>query len=73
MVRSSADCNVLLLVNFMLSQTTAAAPKEMSLYGQMMGNYVEHRVDEDEAMAEARTLHPELSKYNCMAVRSECR
>jgi hypothetical protein len=45
----------------------------MSLYGQMMGNYVEHRVDEDEAMAVARTLHPELSKCNCVAVRSECR
>jgi hypothetical protein len=65
LVRSSADCIVLLLlvpyIIFVLSQTTAAAPKAMSPFGQMMGNYVDHRVDEDEAMAMVRTLHPEVN------------
>ncbi|PNF14129.1 hypothetical protein B7P43_G01071 [Cryptotermes secundus] len=32
----------------------------MLQYRQIMGNYVEHRVHEDEAKAVARTLHPEL-------------
>jgi hypothetical protein len=65
MVRFSADCNIMLLlvayIIFMLSQTTEAAPKAMSQLGHMMGNYVEHQVDEGEAMAIARTLHPELN------------
>jgi hypothetical protein len=66
MVRSSADCNVLLLLasymNVVLAVT--ASPKTMLQYGQMFGDYVEHRVEEGEAMEVARTLHPELSKCN---------
>jgi hypothetical protein len=68
MVRSSADFNVLLVlvlyINLILTLTTAASPKTMLQCQQMMGNYVEHRVDEDEAKAVATTLHPELSKCN---------
>jgi hypothetical protein len=60
-----ADCKVLLLlvsyIIFMLSQTTAAPPKAMLLYGQMTGTYVEHKVAEDEALAVAITLQPELN------------
>lgn len=63
MVRSSADFNVLLFlvlyINLILILTTAASPR-MLQYQHMMGNYVEHRVDEDEAKTVARTLHPEL-------------
>jgi hypothetical protein len=65
MVRSSAAPSVLsvsvLYIGFMLPLATAA-PKTMLELQQMTGNYVEHRVEEEEAKAVASALQPDLSK-----------
>jgi hypothetical protein len=60
---SSVRLVLVLFVNCIFALTTAAIPKTMLEFQQMMGNYVEHRVDEEEAKLVARTLQPELSKY----------
>jgi hypothetical protein len=67
MVRTNAASSVLLfLVLFtycIFARAMAAVTKTMLEFQQMTGNYVEHRVDEEEAKLAARTLQPELSKY----------
>ena len=67
MVRSNTVSSVLLFLvlftNCIFALATAAVPKTMLEIQQMMGNYVEHRVDEEEAKLVARTLQPELSEY----------
>lgn len=65
MVRSNAASSVLLFlvlfINCIFSLAKAAVPKTILEFQQMVGNYVEHRVDEEEAKLVARTLQPELS------------
>ena len=67
MVRSNAASSVVLVLvlftNCIFALATAAVPKTMLEFQQMMGNHVEHRVDEGEAKMVARTLQPELSEY----------
>jgi hypothetical protein len=67
MVRPSAASSVLLFlvlfINCIFALAMAAVPKTMLEFQQMMGNYVEHRVDEEEAKLVARTLQPEVSEY----------
>lgn len=66
MVRTNVASSVLLFLvlftNWIFALATAAVPKTMLEFQQMTGNYVEHRVDEEEAKLVARTLQPELSK-----------
>jgi hypothetical protein len=61
MVRPSVASTVL-CISFILALTKAAAPKTMLDLQQMTGDYVEHRVDEEEAKLVARTMYPELSE-----------
>jgi len=67
MVRTNAASSVLLFlvlfINYIFALAMAAVPKPVLEFQQMMGNYVEHRVDEEEAKLVARTLQPELSEY----------
>jgi hypothetical protein len=67
MVRCSAPSSVLLgfvlHISFIFPLTAAAQETRME-FQHMSGDYVEHRVDEEEARAVASALQPELSEYD---------